>query len=327
MAEFFRRIYYLLNRRKLERELQNDIEAHREMMSRENRKDFGNSLLTRERSREAWGWGWLDRVVQDLRFGARMLRKSPALAFAAIAVLALGIGVNVTAFNIIDVFLFKPLPVRDPHSLVRFTTQSPENKTTEVPYPAAMFYREHNQVLSAIIAQRWSNLTLSEETSQSVFSVLVSSNYFSELGASASYGRLFLPQSDGAPDAPPVAVLGYRFWQKHFGGDASVVGKTIRLNQRPATIVGVTGVNFSGLDPEGGERFDVWLLLQQEPYFVPESKVLTSFDDKDSRVHMWGRLKPGVSRKQAEQALLPLAQELVHEHPDELHKGEHLVGC
>ncbi|SRR5260221_10688644 len=106
MAQFFRRIYYLLNRRKLERELQNDIEAHREMMSQEIRKDFGNSLLTRERSREAWGWGWLDRVGQDLRFGARMLRKSPALALTAIAVLALGIGVNVTAFSILDLMFF-----------------------------------------------------------------------------------------------------------------------------------------------------------------------------------------------------------------------------
>src|SRR5262252_5125324 len=125
MGEFFRRIYYLLNRKRLERELQSDIEFHREMLSRESRKDFGNPTLMRERAREAWGWGWLDRIVQDLRFGARLLRKSPGLVFTATAVLALGIGVNVTAFNLVDVMFFKPLRVREPLSLVRFTMISP----------------------------------------------------------------------------------------------------------------------------------------------------------------------------------------------------------
>src|SRR5262249_51049020 len=135
MGEFFRRIYYLLNRRKLERELAHDMEAHREMMLAENRKDFGNPTLLREQSGEAWGWSWLDRIVQDLGFGARLLKKSPALALTAIAVLALGIGVNVTAFNFVDVMFFKPLPVRDPFSLVRLSMDSPTMSATEVPYP------------------------------------------------------------------------------------------------------------------------------------------------------------------------------------------------
>src|SRR5215470_8188785 len=98
MGELFRRIYYRLNRRKMECELQNDMEVHREMLSPEARKDFGNATLALERSHEAWGWSWLDRLGQDLRFGARLLKKSPGLAFTAITVLALGIGVNVTAF-------------------------------------------------------------------------------------------------------------------------------------------------------------------------------------------------------------------------------------
>jgi len=121
MGEFFRRIYYLLNRSKLERELQIDIDFHREMLSSESRKDFGNPTLMRERSREAWGFVWLDHMVQDLRFGFRMLKKSPGVTFTAIMVLALGIGVNVTAFNLVDVIFFKPLHVRDPQSLVRFS--------------------------------------------------------------------------------------------------------------------------------------------------------------------------------------------------------------
>src|SRR5260370_41485708 len=102
-----------------------------------------------------------------------------------------------------------------------------------------MFYRGNDQVLSSVIVQRWSNMTLSQDTSESVRTGVVSGNYFTEIGAVASFGRLFSAASDEAADAPPVVVLGYGFWQRHFGGDASVVGTTIRLNQHPATIIGV----------------------------------------------------------------------------------------
>jgi predicted permease len=323
MGELFRRIHYLLNRSKLERALQNDIEFHREMLSGESRKDFGNATLARERSREAWGWGWLDRLMQDLRFGSRLLKKSPGLAFTAITVLALGIGVNVTVFNIIDVFYFKALPVRDPHSLVRFTTSGANIQSTEVAYPAAVFYRDHNQVLSSVIVQRWSNMTLSQESKESVRTGLVSANYFSELGIAPSFGRLF-SAADGAAGASQVAVLGHGFWQRHYGADAAVIGRTISLNQHTATIIGVTPYDFMSLNPDEGERTDIWLMVEQEAYFVPQTRVSSSFDTADSRVHMWGRLKPGVSMKSAEQALLPLAQELAREHPDVLQKDEHL---
>jgi predicted permease len=325
MGDLYRRIHYLLNRRKLERELTHDMAVHREMLSAESRRDFGNPTLLREQSHEAWGWSWLDHLFQDLRFGTRLLKKSPALALTAIAVLSLGIGVNLAVFNIIDVFLFKPLPVRDARSLVRFMSQSPHGRSADVPYPSAMFYAENNQVLSSVLLQRWSIVTLSEQTSQPVFAALVSPNYFSDLGTRAAYGRLFLPASDGTRDAQPVVVLSYRFWQGHFGGDASVIGRTIRVNQRPVTVIGVTPYNFFGLELETGVRFNLWLLLPQEPYFVTGSTLLTSFDTKDSRVRMWGRLKPGVSMKTAEQALLPLTQELAGEHPDVLQKDEHLA--
>ncbi|HEY7403326.1 MAG TPA: ABC transporter permease [Candidatus Angelobacter sp.] len=324
MGDFFRRIYYLLNRRRLERELRNDIDVHREMLSPGARKDFGNAALARERSREAWGWGWLDRLAQDLRFGARVLKKSPGLAFTAITVLALGIGVNVTVFNLVNVFFLRPLPVHDPFSLVLFTSQGEGYSSTEVAYPAAMFYAQNTQALSAVLVQRWSNMTLGQESAKNVRTGLVSANYFHELGITAAYGRLFSAQVDGDANAAPVAVLGYGFWQRQFGGDAAVVGKTISLNQHPATVIGVTPYDFTSLDLDEGTHDDVWLLVEQENYFVPQSRVLTSFDANDSRVHMWGRLKPGVSVKAAERALLPLAKELVHEHPTTFQPDEHL---
>src|SRR5262245_43345101 len=258
MGEFFRRIYYLLHRRRLEQELQNDIDVHREMLSPESRRDFGNATLMRERSREAWGWGWLDRFVQDIKFGARVLRKSPGLGVTAIVVLGLGIGVNVTVFNLVDVFCFKPLPVRDPHTLVRFTTESENYASSEVAYPSAMFYAQNSKALSAVLVQRWSNMTLSRETTANVRTGLVSANYFSQLGTRAAYGRLFSLEVDGAANAAPVAVLGYGFWQRQFGADAAIVGKTISLNQHPATVIGVTPYEFTSLDPDEGEHDDVW---------------------------------------------------------------------
>jgi predicted permease len=324
MGEICRRIYYLLNRRRLERELQLDIEVHRELLG-DNRSNFGNATLLLEQSHNAWGWNWLDQSFQDVRFGLRVLRKSPAMAVTAIAVLALGIGVNVTAFNIVDVMFFKPLPVRDPQNIARFTTQFPQGSSTEVGFPAVRFYAEHGSSLSAVLAQTSSNMTFAQQTSQNIQAGLVSANYLRELGATAGYGRLFSPEADAAFDAPPVVVLGYRFWQRQFGGDNSVIGSTVRLNQHPATVIGVLPHDFVGLDPEHGELDDVWLPIEKISYFVPESKLLTSYDASQSGVTMFARVKPGISLKAAEASLQPLAEELVRQHPGELQPGERLV--
>ena len=324
MGEFFRRVYYLLNRRRLERELRNDIDVHREMLG-DNRKNFGNATLLQEQSINVWGWAWLDRSFQDIRFGWRVLRKSPAMSLTAIAVLALGIGVNVTAFNIVDVMFFKPLPIRDPQTIARFTTQFPLGSSTEVAYPAAVFYGEHSSALATMLAQTSNNMTFAQGTSQDIHAGLVTANYFHELGATAAYGRLFDPQSDGTADAAPVAVLGYSFWQRQFGGDTAIVGSTIRLNNHPATVIGVLPFDFVGLDPEHGEMDEVWLPISQVPYFVNESKLLSSFDASKSGVHMFGRIKPGISFKAAEASLQPLAEELVRQHPGDLQPGEKLV--
>ncbi|HET9166015.1 MAG TPA: ABC transporter permease [Candidatus Angelobacter sp.] len=324
MGEFFRRVYYLLNRSKLERELQSEIDFHREMLSAESRTDFGNPTLMRERSREAWGWGWLDRLAQDLRFGFRLLKKSPGVTFTAIMVLALGIGVNVTAFNLVDVIFFKPLHVRDPHSLVRFSGKSPTSNSNVISYPATVFYQQ-SAALSAVMAQTSTRVTFTEETNQEIRAGVVTANYFRELGGSAAYGRLFDPATDDTPDAPPVVVLGYNFWQRQFGGDPSVVGRTIRLNQHPATIIGVIPFNFIGLDPEHGETDEVWLIISRLGYFVPDTRILTDLDDGESGVHMSARLKPGVTRQAAAAALEPLSRELVRQHPDKLPKGYNLA--
>ncbi|HYX52463.1 MAG TPA: ABC transporter permease, partial [Candidatus Limnocylindrales bacterium] len=280
-----------------------------------------NAAVLREHANAAWGW--LERLVQDLRFGARMLWRAPGVTITAIAILALGIGVNVTAFNIVDLIFFRPLSIRDPHSLVHMTTIFPQGSSSNVAYPAVLYYRDHSGALASVIAVQRTQMTLSEAQPQSARIGLVTANYFSDLGISALYGRVF-GSDDGAASAPATAVLGHGFFQSHFGSDATVVGRTIRINQRPVTVVGVLPAGFVGLDPEGAESDDVWLPFEQITYFVPDSKFPASFDQMESGVHMYGRLRPGFKLETAQQALLPLAQQLSQDHPDHLLKGEHL---
>src|ERR1039458_3561251 len=161
MNEFFRRIRYLLNRRRFDQELASDMEFHREMAARAGaeRGHFGNILRLREDARQAWGWMWIDCLAQDLRYAARLLRKSPVFTLAAVLVLATGIGMNVTAFGLFDMMVLKPLPIRDPGTILQFHRRSSKGSATLVAYPAVAFYGEHSTKLSAVMATSGGGLT------------------------------------------------------------------------------------------------------------------------------------------------------------------------
>ena len=254
ITEFFRRLRYLLNRRRFDQELADDMEFHREMAARAGSGNFGNTLRLREEAREAWGWVWLDRLSQDLRYAARMLRKSPAFTVAAVLMLAIGIGVNVAAFGFFDLMFLRPLPVRDPATLLRFDRSAPQGGGDNFIYAEMAFYREHSKTLSAVLASSGARLTIEGEQKQ-LNASFVTANFFSDLGASAKLGRTLDPARDEASDAEPVVVLGQGFWQRHFDADPSVIGKTIRLSGKPATVVGVVSSQFSGL---GLDMPDLW---------------------------------------------------------------------
>src|SRR5580700_614112 len=125
MGELLRRIRYLFQRRRLDAELASDMEFHREMAARSGRNNFGNTLRMREQAREAWGWTWLDRLVQDLRYGFRILVRSPGFTLMAVLVLAIGVGVNVAAFSFFDMVALKPLPIPESDRIVRLERRSP----------------------------------------------------------------------------------------------------------------------------------------------------------------------------------------------------------
>ncbi len=320
MNQFFRRVRYLLNRRRFDQELAGDMEFHREMAARTGGGHFGSTLRLREEAREAWGWMWIDRLWQDLRYAARMLRKSPGFTVAAVLMLAIGIGVNVAAFGFFDLIFLRPMPVRDPGTLLRFHRRALQSYAYALPYPEMAFFREHSRTLSAVLASNRTKLAVEGEDKQ-LTANFVTANFFSELGAPARLGRVLDPARDEAADAEPVVVLTPGFWQRHFGADPLVIGKTIHLNGKPATVIGVAAHEFSGLSLDDPA---LWLPITQQPYFSSGSHLLTDFSADGSDVRMWGRLRPGLTPRAAEEELRSLAAELRKQHPAGVWENETL---
>lgn len=159
-----RRIWYLVNRRRRERELEGEMAAHRDRMPNWDRRYFGSTLRLREQARDAWGWAWLDAILQDLRFGVRLFRRAPGFTAVIVTVVALGMAVALTAFQVFNVTVLRPLPIRDPASVFALHRRSPTSLSTVMSYPAYAFFRDNNRVLSAALAQMPAELQLETAT-------------------------------------------------------------------------------------------------------------------------------------------------------------------
>jgi putative ABC transport system permease protein len=234
---------------------------------------------------------------QDLRYAARLFRANPVFTAAAIISLALGIGANTAIFQMLDAVRLRLLPVTDPQQLVRIEIPEPHGRTgdfngpyADLTYPQFEQIRERQQGFSGMFA--WSgdsfNLNRGGEVRKSQ-GLLVSGDFFNALGVGAALGRVLEPADDRPGCGSPVAVLGYGFWQRQYGGKASVLGSTLTLNGQPFQIVGVTPDSFFGL--EIGRAFDVAVPLCADSLLNPEDHRLTR------RFTWWlcamGRLKPG----------------------------------
>src|ERR1700691_177569 len=318
MSQLFRCLRYLLHRRRCDRELANDMEFHREMAARAG-KPFVHTLQLGEEARDAWGWSWVDRLAQDLRYAARMLRKTPGFTLVAVMMLAIGIGVNVAVFGFFDLLVLRPLNVRDPATLLRFHRRAPRNYAFALPYPEMAFLREHSRTLSAVLALNTTKLAVERDQKQ-IEANFVTANFFSELGAAPKLGRLLDPLRDDAAGADPVVVLSQGLWQRQFGADPLAIGRTIHLNGKPATVIGVAASSFSGLTLN---EPSMWVPITQQPYFAAGSHLLTDYADPGG-VRMWGRLQPGCSPKAAEQELRSLAAQLRRQPPNEIWEKESL---
>ncbi|HEY6273851.1 MAG TPA: ADOP family duplicated permease [Terriglobales bacterium] len=318
-AQFRSWLKWLVKRQELEAGMKSELAFHIESYARDlvrsgiphseairrARIEFGAIESHTDEMRASVGLRVWDEAWADLRYAARRLQKSPAFTLSAVMILAVGVGVNVAAFNQFNMMVWKSLPVRDPNSLVELRRRSPTGGTNAMPYPSLIFYGEHTKTLSAVMATMSARVDF-ESDPQPVSASFATANYFAELGTAAACGRLMSPGRDDASSAAPVAVLSFEFWQRRFAADQSIVGKIIHLNKKPAMVIGVTSYASASL---GNETPAVWLPITEEPYFVEGSKALADMSPGGS-VMMWGRLAPGVTANVAEQDLDRLTGEL-----------------
>jgi predicted permease len=257
---------------------------------------------------------------QDLRYSLRTLGKRPGYTAVVVFTLALGIGVNTTIFTFFNIFL-RPLPVRDPDKIVRLEYRA-SNRWGEgsFSFPDYVHFRDNARSYAGLIALDGSVFPLESESPepQRVFATFVSDNFFSELGAGLSLGRIFTAEENSAPGQHPVVVLSYYFWQRHFAGDPKVVGRMLRFHGKSFTIIGVTARDFVGLELDVP---DVWtpLLMRAEmtTEWVSARKKGDGIGAHDNRwIKVYGRLKPGVTMEQARAEANLLMSQLLSAYPE-----------
>ena len=295
MTTLLRRLWHLINRRRRERELLEEMRDHR--AARADPSTFGDAHRLLERSRDAWGWNWIDDAIQDFAVGLRMLVRAPVFAITATLILTFGIGLNVTLYQMIHVTMFKPPSVPAPESWARFHRAMKNGSSTAVPYPVAEFVNRNNGVLDAVLVEASDDVAWGRDAEEQIEGSFVSTNWFDQLGYGPMHGRLFSDALDARSDVPS-AVVGYRFWQTRLGADPNVVGTTVYIERKPVTIVGVAPPRLPGLDFDAP---DVFIPVTQREYFYPESEFLQAW--KSDSVAMYGRFKAGVSPAAVREAL------------------------
>lgn len=253
---------------------------------------------------------------RDLRQTLRTLRGQPGFTAAVILSLALGIGVNVAVFSWIDAALLRPLPIAEPERAVSVHTKladSPEYVT--VSYLNFLDFRKANQVFTDLVVYRPVKLSLlSGDEPELVDGQLVSGSYFEMLGLEPAAGRFFRPEEDEVPGRDPVVVLGHGLWRRQFGGDRGLIGKTVTLNGRAFTVIGVAPPGFRGarlLEPA-----EMWAPLMMYREILPD-RLAQVFENRRAIIlFCLARLKPGVEIGQAEAAMKALAGALEQDFPD-----------
>jgi macrolide transport system ATP-binding/permease protein len=307
-----RLIDWLLRRRQDE-DLQAEIRAHLSMATQDRvaqgedderarraaLKEFGNVMLTREATRQSWRGAWREGlldVAQDVRYATRVLRRSPGYSIVVIAVLALGIGANVSVFSLFKAVGLDPLPaVERSAGLGVLVARSGAGRILPLSYPDFRDLRDEQRAFGGLAGVMMDSFSLGLGTrGERVFGELVSGNYFSVLGVQASLGRTLQPSDDLTPGGHPVVVVSDGLWRRAFASDPAIVGKTVQINAHPFTVVGVAEPGFQG--SVVGVRLDVFMPLMMQPQ-------LRGFDLLSSRQSplVWGigHLGPGISIRAA----------------------------
>ena len=345
MITFFRKLGWLVRRRRKDEELAAELQFHvdEEIEERQAggmsmdgaraaaRRDLGNLGLVREDTRAAWSWTLLEQFLQDLRYACRTMLRNPAFTLLGSLSLALGIGAKTAIYSFIDALLMRSLPVPDPASLVvlkwhirakqgtdgtvvhnisGYTYDDPKTGHTApiFPFPAFELLRKSTPALSALFAYHPAGklTVLSGQQAEIAAGEYVSGNYFGGLDLVPASGRL-IANDDDRPGAPAVVVLSYGFAQTRFGSPAAAVGRNLFIDNIPFIAIGVTPPGFFGVDP--AKSPDLYLPLHTDLALDPDrmpGTVGRYNDDHYYWMEMMGRLRPGVTFAQAQSVLAPV---------------------
>jgi predicted permease len=320
-----RRLLMLLRRRRFDADLDEEMRLHREMREQElierglspkearyfAQRRFGNDLVLREESRDMWGWNWLEDTLQDIRFGLRMFLKSPGFAGLAIIILGLGVGANTAVFSIVNAVLLRPLAYRDPDRIVTLTNPSTMGEATTalavklVSIPNFQGWHDQSSSFEAMAYYRGGEAAVTVGSTAEYAQVTrVSPEFFRVFAVEPVLGRLFTAE-ELKPGSGGSLVIGYAYWQSHFGGDPHVLGQTVGGLGRPLPIVGVLPPGFGFPD-----KTDLWypvntIFLEPTAHFRGGRNYFAV-----------GRLKSGVSLEQAQTEMTLIAQRLEQEYPE-----------
>ena len=320
MHRLYSRLRYLLLRRRMDRELAEEIESHRAMMTAEHRAAFGNTTRLLEEARDEWSWNWVEQILQDVRYGVRTLWNSPGFTIGAVAVLTLGIGVNLAEFQVFRALLSFLSGVRDAESVLQLDHRDRKGSHLAFSSGTVEFLRA-NSTRYAWLGSEDTSFDLVVESDAAVRATLVSPDYFAGIGIVPAWGRL-LDVHDSAGGAPPVVVLGHAYWQNRWGADPTIVGRIIRISGKPVQVVGVAPFGFSGL---GMRRSEIWLPRSLRPALAAGTRPVEQ-DFERATESLFGRLKPGTPIAAADAELTALMGELSHRQPSAFPQPETLQG-
>lgn len=310
----------------LERELRSDLELEEEEqrasgLSAEEaryaaRRAFGNATVIREQTHAVWSWNWLESLSQDLRYGVRALRHTPGFSVIAIIIMALGIGANVAIFAVVRSVLLNPLPYHDPAQLAAIYSSYSGHKDGKqfMPVDAGSFFiwKQAAQGLAEMaLISPFQDYNVSAEGGQlpeKVDAAWITANFFSTLGVEPALGRNFSP-SDDRPEAEATAILSHSIWKRRYGGDPNVVGRTIWLDARPYTIIGVMPESLVFLGPFSSGKIQVWTPVSHE---APRWLMGTFEDHEFVGI---ARLAPGATLRQLLDRLDAAQTHIKAEHP------------
>jgi predicted permease len=267
------------------------------------------------------GWVWLERTWQDVRYGVRLLAATPGFTSIAVVSLAIGIGANCAIFSFADALLLRPLPVARPGEV--FTVGSDSSveafgiSSLVSSYRDYVDIRDRGKSYDGLVAFRYVTVGVATDpnaTPRLRMGVMASSNLFAVMGVEPTIGRGFRPEEDQVPGRNAVVVLGRTMWEQEFGSDQGVLGRSLRINGQPFTVIGVAPPGFTGLDQF--VRSDFFVPIMMTPRLINDPQA-GSLEARDARnLTLKGRLKAGVSQATAQSELTAIATDLERAYPD-----------